>query len=73
MCVCVYYRSAFRNIFTIFGKCSVSDARPSTVKHLQKQPSKGVVSKRCYENMQLIYGRKPMLKCDFNKVALQLY
>ena len=37
--------------------------------HLQKQPLKGVLEKRCSENMQQIYRRTPMLKCDFNKVA----
>ena len=35
----------------------------------QKQPSRGVLSKRCSENMQQIYRRTPMPKCDFNKVA----
>ena len=35
----------------------------------QKQPSKGVPRKRCSENMQQIYRRAPMPKCDFNKVA----
>ena len=35
----------------------------------QKQPPRGVLSKRCSENMQQIYGRTPMQKCDFNKVA----
>ena len=38
----------------------------------QKQPFRGVLSKRCSENMQQIYRRTPMLKCDFNKVAEQL-
>ena len=33
----------------------------------------GVLKKRCSENMQQIYRRTPMPKCDFNKVALQLY
>ena len=37
----------------------------------QKQPSRSVLRKRCSENMQQIYGRTPLLKCDFNKVALQ--
>ena len=36
----------------------------------QKQPSGGVLKKRCSENMQQIYRRTPMPKCDFNKVAL---
>ena len=29
--------------------------------------------KRCSENIQQIYKRMPMPKCDFNKVAKQLY
>ena len=39
----------------------------------QKQPPKGVIKKRCSENTQQIYRRTPMPKCDFNKVAFQLY
>ena len=39
----------------------------------QKQPPRGVPWKRCSENMQQIYNRTPMLKCGFNKAALQLY
>ena len=39
----------------------------------QKQLHRGVPRKRCSENMQQIYRRTPMPKCDFNKVALQLY
>ena len=39
----------------------------------QKQPLKGVPSKRGSENVQQIYRRTPMAKCDFNKVAKQLY
>ena len=35
------------------------------------QPSKGVLSKTCSENMQQIYRRTLMPKCDFNKVAKQ--
>ena len=40
---------------------------------LQKQPSRGVLRKRCSENMRQIYRRTPMPKCDFKKVAKQLY
>ena len=29
--------------------------------------------KRCFENMQQIYRRTPMPKCDFSKAAKQLY
>ena len=39
----------------------------------QKQPPRGVLKKRCSKNMQKIYRTAPMPKCDFNKVALQLY
>ena len=31
----------------------------------QKQPSRGVLRKRCSENMPQIYWRTPMPKCDF--------
>ena len=41
--------------------------------YLQKQPSRGVLRKRCSENMQQIYRRTPMPKCDFNKVSLRIY
>ena len=37
--------------------------------YIQKQPSKGVLKKRYSENMQQIYRRAPMPKCNFNKVA----
>ena len=40
---------------------------------VQKQPSRGALKKKCSENTQQIYGRTDMPKCDFNKVALQIY
>ena len=36
-------------------------------------PGKGVLKKRCSGNMQQIYRRTPILKCDFNKVAFTTY
>ena len=39
---------------------------------LQKHPSRGVPRKKCSENMQEIYWRTPITKCDFNKAAKQL-
>ena len=39
----------------------------------QKHPSRCVFIERRSEDMQQIYGRTPMPKCDFNKVALKLY
>ena len=43
-----------------------------TISEKQKQPSRGVLRKRCSQNMQQIYKRTPMPKCDFNKVALEV-
>ena len=40
---------------------------------MQKQLTRGVLSKRCSENMQQIDRRTPMLECDFKKVAKQAY
>ena len=40
--------------------------------YLQRQPSRGVPITRSSENMQPIYRRTPMPKCDFNKVAKQM-
>ena len=37
---------------------------------LQKQLSRGILKKRCSENMQQIYRRTLMLKYGFNKIAL---
>ena len=39
---------------------------------IQKQPSIGVLIKRCSENMQQLYRRTLMPKCNFNKAAKQL-
>ena len=38
----------------------------------QMQPSRDVIKKRCSWNMQQVYKRAPMPKCDFNKVAKHL-
>ena len=37
--------------------------------YMQEQPSRGVLMKRCSENMQQIYRRTPMPKFDLNKIA----
>ena len=36
----------------------------------QKQPFRGVLRKRCSKNIQQIYRRIPMPKCDFNKIEI---
>ena len=59
-----------------FGKFTKILQNPDTLRALfriQKQPSRNVLIKRCFENKLQIYRRTPMLKCDFNKVAKQLY
>ena len=40
---------------------------------IQKQPLRGVLRRRCSENMQQIFSRIPMPKCDFRKVVKQFY
>ena len=42
-------------------------------KYRQKQPPRGVPRKSFSKNIQQIYRKTPMPKCDFNKVAKQLY
>ena len=42
-------------------------------KIFQKQPFRGVLRKRCSGNMQQIYRRTPMPKCNFNNAPKQLY
>ena len=46
---------------------------PTSSNIKQKQPPRVVLKKRCSENMQQIYRRTTMPKCDFNKVPKQLY
>ena len=41
--------------------------------NIQKQVSRGVLSKRCPENMQQVYNKTLMPKWDINKVGKQLY
>ena len=40
---------------------------------LQERPFRSVLKERCSENMLQIYTRTLKSKCDFNKVAKQLY
>ena len=44
-----------------------------TIVTKNKQPSASALKKRCSENMQQIYRRTLMLKCDFNKFAMGIY
>ena len=47
-------------------------AKVETTMNYQKQPPRDVLNKRCSENMQQIYRRTPMPKCDFNKVSWKI-
>ena len=37
--------------------------------NVQRQPSIGVLQKKCSAKTQQIYWRSPLQKCDFNKVS----
>ena len=37
---------------------------------LKKQPPRGALKKRSSKNMQQIYRRTPIPKCDFNKANI---
>ena len=75
--ICVISKRAaiYPDIPTFVLQFSSASSVDRTAIHLfkvQKQPLRGVLRKRCSENMQQIYRGTPMPKCDFNKVALQL-
>ena len=55
--------------FAIGGVSELGEFQSFT--EFQKKPSRGVVRKRCSENMLQICRRTPMPNCDFNKVAKQ--
>ena len=54
---------------TISKQSKQEKNKQSVTMEIQKQPPRGVLNKRCSENVQQIYRRAPMSKCDFNKVA----
>ena len=62
--------SWIKSCYLKFVFSAMSKASCSTI---QKQPSRGVLKKTCSEIMQQICRESPMPKCDFNKVALQIY
>ena len=53
----------------LLKKCVNSKKIHHHIDKCQKQPSRGVLKKRCSENIQQIYRRTPVPKCDFNEVA----
>ena len=56
-------------LFLYQKKKLLQQALSKKKKKYQKQLSRGVLTKRYSENMQQIYRRTLMPKCDFNKVA----
>ena len=58
--------------FKLLHSCS-KDILITSCQHDSTEVALGVLRKKCSEIMQQIYRRKPMPKCDFNKVALQFY
>ena len=53
--------------------CFLTNYKTQWAFNIQKQPSRGVLRERCSENMQQNYRWTSMPKCNFDKVALQLY
>ena len=62
-----------QHLWVFFQKYLIAWAKDFVTNNFQKQASRGVLKKRCSENMHQIYRGTPMPKCDFNKIALQLY
>ena len=53
-----------QNVVTPKNYIAIQSSR--RIIQIQKQPFKDVLKKKCSENMQQIYRRTPMQKCDFN-------
>ena len=72
------YANHIENVFPWYNFLSkhtklwcMSCRRSNYINFVQKQSSRDVLKKRCFENTRQIYRRTSLLKCDFNKVALQ--
>ena len=63
-----------QNVFIIFGRFSrqffeiLQKYTKRSSPNFQKQPSRGILRKRCTENIQQIFRRQPMPKCDLIKL-----
>ena len=64
---------SFQSLQVDFSNLDDISRHDRMITYLQKQPPRRVLSKRYSENMQQIYRRTPMPKCDFNKIAKQIY
>ena len=63
-----YFKALFSEFFFDIATLNKSSWKAIKLK-LQKQPTRVVFRKRCFENMKQICKRTYMLNCDFNKVA----
>ena len=57
------------NIFSTNSKMYLTSCQTFMMNSFQKQSSRGVFIERCSKNMQQIYRRTTMSKCDFNKAV----
>ena len=69
-CLCFISNQFFKSTEVLTFQRRKTDCHIN-IRKFQRQPSEGVLKKKCFEIMQQIYRRTPMLKCDFNKVTLQ--
>ena len=63
-------------VFLVTHRCKGSSKKTGTfcrLFNIQKQSCRGVLRERCSENIKQIFWRTSMPKCDFSKVAKQLY
>ena len=67
-----YYYISSKVVFSPARYLRQSNETATSIQ-IQKQPPRGILKKRCSENVQQIYRRTTMLKCNFNKVAKQFY
>ena len=70
------YKNTLPNTHTHTQHNTVASTRKWNDIHdiaLEKQTSRGILIRRCCENMKLTYRRTPMSKWDYNKAALHLY
>ena len=70
------YKNTLPNTHTHTQHNTVASTRKWNDIHdiaLEKQTSRGILIRRCCENMKHTYRRTPMSKWDYNKAALHLY
>ena len=63
----MYFREKYPSVTSVF------DRHRQPFHLLQKQPSRGILRKRCSENMEQIYMRTTVPMFDFSIFAMQRY